>query len=360
MAATAATTRASATGATPRFTSRSSPRATRSERAGSADLVRLDGARVARDVDAQGRLLWITAGKTENATRRLEVPECLRAPLVELARHKQPDQLLFTDGTTIPSRQHFWGKLRLFCRHARVPLVCPHSLRGLHATLAIEAGATGGMVAHALGHGSFQVTARHYATAESIAGSRAARVSEALGTKDDAISRLLAELSQAQKRLRPWRRQSLYSTVQRICKEAKVPLVCTHSLRGFWATTSVQIGTPSQAVAATLGHGSFAITERHYAAPGSRQNAGTHLVVEALRGESPTKPSAADILAGLDARQIADLVALLTKNGPLNPSASVSQTVLRSPSATGGYRDDHVGGEGATVAETDSIVSHRP
>ena len=64
------------------------------------------------------------------------------------------------------------------------------------------------------------------------------------------------------------------------CKEAKVPLVCTHSLRGFWATTSVQIGTPSQAVAATLGHGSFAITERHYAAPGSRQNAGTHLVVE--------------------------------------------------------------------------------
>ena len=54
------------------------------------------------------------------------------------------------------------------------------------------------MVAHALGHGSFQVTARHYATAESIAGSRAARVSEALGTKDDVVSRLLAELSPAQ------------------------------------------------------------------------------------------------------------------------------------------------------------------
>ena len=72
------------------------------------------GARVARDVDAQGRLLWITAGKTENAARRLEVPECLRAPLVELASHKQPDQLLFTDGPTVPSRQHYWGKLRLF------------------------------------------------------------------------------------------------------------------------------------------------------------------------------------------------------------------------------------------------------
>ena len=156
------------------------------------------GARVARDVDAQGRLLWITAGKTENAARRLEVPECLRAPLLALASRKQAGELLFADGPTVPSRQHFWSKLRLFCSRAQVPPVCPHSLRGLHATLAIEAGATGGMVAHALGHGSFQVTARHYATAESIAGSRAARVSEALGTKDDAVSRLLAELSPAQ------------------------------------------------------------------------------------------------------------------------------------------------------------------
>ena len=154
----------------------------------------------------------------------------------------------------------------------------------------------------------------------------------------------LAKLFGLNEKGRPWRRQSLYSTVRRICREAKVPEVCTHSLRGFWATTSVQIGTPSQAVAATLGHGSFAITERHYAAPGSRQNAGTHLVVEALRGEGPTKPSAADILAGLDARQIADLMALLTKNGPLNPSATVSQPVFGNPSATEGYRDDHVGG----------------
>jgi len=156
------------------------------------------GARVARDVDAQGLLLWITEGKTENATRRLEVPDCLRAPLLELARRKQPSELLFADGPTVPSRQHFWGKLRRFCHRAGVPLVCPHSLRGLHATLAIEAGATGGMVAHALGHGSFQVTARHYATAESIAGSRAARVSEALGKKDDVVSRLLAELTPVQ------------------------------------------------------------------------------------------------------------------------------------------------------------------
>ena len=98
------------------------------------------------------------------------------------------------------------SKLRLFCRRAQVPQVCPHSLRGLHASLALQAGATGEMVAQALGHGSFQVTARHYATAESVAGSRAARVAEALGRSDDAISRLLAgltpeELAELKKRL---------------------------------------------------------------------------------------------------------------------------------------------------------------
>ena len=164
------------------------------------------GARVARDVDAQGRLLWIPEGKTENAARRLKVPTCLRPPLLTLANRKQPNELLFSAGPQPPSRQHFWEKLRQFCRRAEVPLVCPHSLRGLHATLALEAGATGEMVAQALGHGSFQVTARHYATAESVAGSRAARVAEALGRSDDAISRLLAgltpeELAELKKRL---------------------------------------------------------------------------------------------------------------------------------------------------------------
>ena len=156
------------------------------------------GVRIARDLDAAGTLLWITAGKTGNAVRRLEVPECLRPPLVALARRKQPSALLFTEGTKVPGRQHFWGKLRWLCGRAQVPLVCPHSLRGLHASLAIEAGSTGSVVAHALGHGSFEVTARHYATPESVAGARAARVSEALGAHEDVVSRLLAELSPAQ------------------------------------------------------------------------------------------------------------------------------------------------------------------
>lgn len=158
----------------------------------------------------------------------------------------------------------------------------------------------------------------------------------------------------------PWRRQSLYSAVHKICERAQVPRVCTHSLRGFWATTSVQIGTPSQAVAATLGHGSFAITERHYAAPGSRQNAGTHVVVETLLGESPAKPTVADILAGLDAQQVAELLALLAKKAPLNPSASVSQPVLGSPSATGLCGDGLTRGKRRLARQGRRLNNHTP
>ncbi len=54
------------------------------------------------------------------------------------------------------------------------------------------------MVAHALGHGSFAVTAKHYASAESVQGARTARVAEALAAGDDPVSRLLATLTPTQ------------------------------------------------------------------------------------------------------------------------------------------------------------------
>ena len=48
------------------------------------------------------------------------------------------------------------------CKEAKVPRVCPQGLRGTHATLAREAGATGHLVAKQLGHGSERVTEEHY------------------------------------------------------------------------------------------------------------------------------------------------------------------------------------------------------
>ncbi len=138
------------------------------------------GARTVRDLDADGRVLWISHGKTVNATRRLKLPENLRPLLLQLASGKRPHELLFSDSDQPPHRHYWWSKVRALCVRAGVPVVCPHSLRGLHATLALEAGATADMVARALGHGSFEITARHYASAESVEGARLVRVAEAL------------------------------------------------------------------------------------------------------------------------------------------------------------------------------------
>jgi integrase len=74
-------------------------------------------------------------------------------------------------------RQWLYHWVRAYCDEAKVPAVCVHSLRGLHATLATEAGATSHVVAGALGHSSPAVTHAHYvdgATARRATARRAA------------------------------------------------------------------------------------------------------------------------------------------------------------------------------------------
>jgi hypothetical protein len=61
-----------------------------------------------------------------------------------------------------------------------VPKVCPHSFRGLWATLSVESGTASSAVAAALGHGSFEMTAKHYAQPEAVANARSAQVMEML------------------------------------------------------------------------------------------------------------------------------------------------------------------------------------
>ena len=56
----------------------------------------------------------------------------------------------------------------------------PHSLRGLHSTIAMERGATSGVVAAALGHGSFAITARHYVSPQTLANAKTRKVAAAL------------------------------------------------------------------------------------------------------------------------------------------------------------------------------------
>lgn len=112
---------------------------------------------------------------------------------------------------------------------------------------------------------------------------------------------------------RPRQRQAMYRTVQLLCRKAGVPRVCTHSLRGLWATLAVKSGAVSHAVAESLGHHSFAVTQKHYAQPAAVANAATARVVDALaQAAAPTKLSAEELLNRLDEATLEKLTELLS------------------------------------------------
>lgn len=132
--------------------------------------------RVARDLDDDGRLLWIPDAKTPKGKRTLQIPEILRPYLAELAEGKKAEALLFG------LRDRGWPRqwVKRICREAGVPEVTAHGQRGLHSTLAVEAGITARAVADALGHESFTTTARSYAKPEAIDRARQQRTLQVL------------------------------------------------------------------------------------------------------------------------------------------------------------------------------------
>jgi integrase len=118
--------------------------------------------REVRDLDDDGRLLWIPSAKTEAGRRTVEVPDVLRPCLVRLAKGRGRSERLFGEHWRDWVRK--W--VRRICRAAGVPLVSAHSMRGLHSSLAIQRGVTAHEVARTLGHASPNVTREHYATVE--------------------------------------------------------------------------------------------------------------------------------------------------------------------------------------------------
>ena len=122
--------------------------------------------RVVRDLDDNGRLLWIEVGKTKRSRRTLEVPAMLRPYLLAFAKDRAPEEQLITRSKSSRGNKHgrHWllRHVRLLCEEAQVPMVCVHSLRGLHATLATDAGVSSHAVAAALGHSTPAVTHAHY------------------------------------------------------------------------------------------------------------------------------------------------------------------------------------------------------
>lgn len=202
-----------------RLTAHLWPRATAGEEGATALLTQLllglrsseVLSRQTRDLDDAGRVLVIPFGKTGNARRRLAVDARLRPLLLRQAAGKAPDERLFGRGRGYYScflSRH----LRIYCEEAKLPVVCPHSLRGLHSTLALEMGMTSSAVASALGHSSFEVTAKHYADPDRLRNARLRRVAEALGTEEESDRDPEALLA----RLRALPRDQLVELLQRL------------------------------------------------------------------------------------------------------------------------------------------------
>jgi integrase len=122
---------------------------------------------IVRDLDDEGRLLWIPDSKTEAGKRTLQVPEFLGAYLLEIAKGKRSEDLLFGH------HDRDWPRKWVvrICTAAGVPRVTAHGMRGLHGTLAVETGLSAHAVAAALGHESVTTTLQSYA--KSGAGSSA-------------------------------------------------------------------------------------------------------------------------------------------------------------------------------------------
>lgn len=144
--------------------------------------------RTVRDVDDGGRKIWVDhheqsgfQTKTEAGRRLLDVPEELRQLLLDRTKGRRPDQLLFpTDKGGRHWRDWPSEQVRRLCDQAGVPVVCAHALRGQHATLAIQAGASPQIVAAALGHESSATTLGAYAAPGTAQRAKQARVSQVL------------------------------------------------------------------------------------------------------------------------------------------------------------------------------------
>ncbi len=128
--------------------------------------------RVVRDLDDDGRLLWIPETKTEAGKRTLPVPEVLQPYLQGIAEGKGPTDSLF--GTHWRDWPREW--VQRICKAAKVPEVTAHGMRGLHGTLAVERGASTHIVAQTLGHRSETTSRESYIAREAITGADQRRV----------------------------------------------------------------------------------------------------------------------------------------------------------------------------------------
>lgn len=138
------------------------------------------------DIEREGHKVSIQRGKTVNARRTLELYTEVAALLHKHCKGRPLNERVFAANLDhMPHANWLYKRLRLACKSIGIPLVCPHSLRGLHSSLALEAGATTRHVAAQLGHASFSTTAKHYASPSSVENAANRRFSSALSEPAD-------------------------------------------------------------------------------------------------------------------------------------------------------------------------------
>lgn len=98
------------------------------------------------------------------------------------------------------------------------------------------------------------------------------------------------------KHWRDWPREQ----TQRICKDAGVPSVTAHGLRGLRATLSLLAGDDPDSVARSLGHTSVKMTLGTYAAPGTSEQLADARMQKALGTKTAARPESAGDPAGFE------------------------------------------------------------
>jgi len=147
--------------------------------AGEACIVHRDAAVGERAVpDEDVAFLWMEAPLLDATDLALGLDVCSEVQLAKrrLCRVEKPvPEVELADLVALT-----WEEVRSICHRAEVPVVCPHSLIGLYATRAVESDSVSTAIAASLGHGSFAMRERHYASPESVMNGRTARVASLL------------------------------------------------------------------------------------------------------------------------------------------------------------------------------------
>lgn len=132
--------------------------------------------RQVRDLDLDGTVLRVQHGKTARARRTVAIPTALQPLLADLAEERGALEPLFAaaDGGH-HTKAWMIAAVKRVCVAAGVPVVCPHGLRGTHASVAASVGMSPEVVASALGHEDARTTLRHYAEGQAVAEGAQAR-----------------------------------------------------------------------------------------------------------------------------------------------------------------------------------------